>query len=247
MNANAPPVKTITHAPLKNVVGCLSTVNRLINRAPGLPGLGVMYSPSGYGKSWASIYAQNKTGAVRVEVGESWNRKTLLGAILLECGDPLPKGTAATLMAEVIRSLGDNPMRPLFIDEADKLVDKGMIELVREIHEHSQCPVLLIGEELLPKKLQAVERVHNRVLEWCMAQPCDLSDAQHLAKVYLPGVSIGDDLLEKARAVAQGRARRIVVTLSNMAEWARGSGAKTIPADWNGTLCNGEPPVRGRR
>ena len=246
MNANAPPVNTVTYAPLRNVTGCLALVDRLINRAPGLPGLGAIYSPSGYGKSWASIYAQNKRGAVRVEVGESWNRKTLLGAILLECGDPLPKGTAATLMAQVIRVLGDDPRRPLIIDEADKLVDKGMIELVREIHEHSQCPVLLIGEELLPKKLLAVERVHNRVLDWFPALPCDLDDCRHLARVYLPKVEIPAALLDKARQAGGGRARRVVVTLSAMAEWARTNGAKVIPDDWNGQLCTGEPPMRVR-
>ena len=37
-------------------------------------------------------------------------------------------------------------------------------EIVREISEASQVPVILVGEEQLPQKLARVERVHNRVL-----------------------------------------------------------------------------------
>ncbi len=244
---NAPLVKPQARtAPLKNVSACFALVQTLINRAPGLPGIGVFCSPSGYGKTWASIYVQNKTGGIRVEAGESWNRKTLLRGILLECGDNNPRGTAADLMHEVISRMGDDPDRPLLIDEADKLVDKGMIELVREIHEHAQIPVLLIGEEMLPKKLQTVERVHNRVLKWELAQPCDAQDARLLAGVYLPKVAIGDVLLERVRAAADGRARRIATSLHNMAQWAQNEGAKTIPDDWNGEIVTGMAPQRRR-
>ncbi len=67
----------------------------------------------------------------------------------------------------------------------DKLVDKGMIELVRDINKAAQVPVLLVGEELLPQKLEQYERVHNRVLEWVLAQPCDLADARAQANLLL--------------------------------------------------------------
>jgi hypothetical protein len=244
MSIETAPVKRPNFAPLKNVALFMALVNRLIQRPASLPGLAVMYSPSGYGKSYASIYAQNKTGAIRVEVGESWNRKTLVRGILLELGETNPKGTIADLAAQAIRLLGDDPSRPLIIDEADKLVDKGMIELVREIHEHSQAPVLLIGEEMLPSKLLASERVHNRVLEWLPAQPCDIEDCRKLANVFLRDVAIGDPLLDRVRSSGEGRARRVVVTLSSMAEWARNTGSREIPSDWSGEICTGRPPQR---
>ena len=244
MTVQTTSVNRTAFAPLRNVALCMTLVNRLIHRAPSLPGLGVMYSPSGYGKSYASIYAQNKTGAIRVEVGESWNRKTLVHALLLELGVSAPRGTIADLTAEAIRLIGDDPMRPVIIDEADKLVDKGMIEIVREIHEHSQAPVLLIGEELLPGKLQKVERVHNRVLEWLPAQPCDIDDCSKLASVFLHNIALADGLAARIVEAADGRARRIVVTLDAMAEWARNTGSKEIPLDWDGRLFTGRPPQR---
>lgn len=44
--------------------------------------------------------------------------------------------------------------RPLIIDEADFLVQKRMIEVVRDIYESSQATIILIGEEAMPVKLQ---------------------------------------------------------------------------------------------
>ena len=250
MTANISPVKSRSYAVLKNVAACVVLVTRLINRDEGLPGIGVMYGPSGYGKTRASLFARNRLRAVYVEAGESWNKKTLLQSILLEFGDPAPRGTVASLTRQAIIRLGEDITRPLIIDEADKLVDKGMIELVRELFEHSQAPILLIGEELLPKKLQQVERVHNRVLAWLPAQPLDLEDARELAKLRLErdGVSVEDGLLARMLEMGEGRARRLDVSLSTLREWVRTTGIKQVTlAGYTGDICTQQPPQRARR
>lgn len=234
------------HGPvaLKNVAAFNIMATRLIEREPHLPGIGVCHGPSGYGKSFASIYAQNKTGAVRVEVGDSWTRRTFLRAVLKELGrEPGLRTSTSDLASQVIQVLGDDPRRPLIVDEADKLVDKGMIEIVREVHEFSQAPVILIGEEKLPGKLLSFERVHNRVLDWLAAQPCDLEDAGLLAEAFAPKVEVADDLLKLIRDQSGGRARRIVVNLNRVAEFARNKRLDKIDAGlWKGELYTGEPP-----
>lgn len=230
-------------APLKNVSGFMELVLKIQHRIPSLPNIGVMYGHSGLGKSYASIFVQNKTRAIRVEVGDSWNRKTFVHAILLELNVPSPRGVTADLVRDAIGLLGDEPMRPLLIDEADKLVDKGLIETVREISEASQVPVLLIGEEQLPQKLARVERVHNRVLDWYGAEPCDLEDCRLLANIFLHGVRIDDSFLETIRVKCEGRARRIVVTLTGVADWARNHGAREVDeASYKGGVFTGEAP-----
>ncbi|MEX2126932.1 MAG: AAA family ATPase [Xanthobacteraceae bacterium] len=231
---------------LKNVAGFMAMTQRLVDRGPLLPGIGVCQSVSGYGKTLASIFAQNKTGAARVEIGDTWTRKTTLKAILRELGvfDEKKRLTIADMAELAVIALGNDPSRPLIIDEADKLVDKGMIELVRELHEHSGAPVILIGEERLPAKLLNYERVHNRVLEWFPAQPCDLEDAKLLAHAFAPKIAITDDLLDAIRAASGGRARRIVVNISRVAELARNQGKHTIDLrSWgDAQFYTSEPP-----
>lgn len=232
-----------SHAALKNVVEMMKLVEKLRSRPPHLPNIGVMHGPSGYGKSWAAIYAANKTHAVRVEVCDSWTRKTLLKAILHELGTTLPRGTVADMAARAVELLGEEIGRPLLIDEADKLVDKGMVELVRELAEFSQVPVVLIGEEALPSKLARVERVHNRVLDWAPAQPCDLEDTRKLAALYAPRLTLTDGLLERVRSESDGRARRIVTNLHHIAEWARNHGRAGADEDYDGSIFTGQVPT----
>ena len=243
---NASP--TVPHGPvaIKNVASFMVMTQRLVDRAPHLPGFGVCHAPSGYGKTYASIYAQNKTRAIRVEVGDSWTRRTLLQAILREFSETVKNRTAISDLAErAIACLGEDPRRPLIIDEADKLVDKGMIELTRELQESSTAPVILIGEEKLPTKLLTVERMHNRVLDWFPAQPCDLDDVAALARAFVPKVKLQDDLLQQILTQSGGRARRIVVNLARAAELARNKNVGVIDvAAWGSTaFFTGEPPT----
>ena len=229
----------------RNVAGFLTLVKKLQERDPHTPNFGVMYGRSGEGKSYASIHAQNKTRAIRVEIGESWNRKTFVRAILLECGVGAPRGATADLVAEAIGILGDDARRPLIIDEADKLVDKGLIEIVREISEASQVPVLLIGEEQLPQKLRKWERVHGRMLDWVQAQPASIADAKHLVKLYCRGAEVADDLLTALHTASGGSVRRICVNLDRVREKAETAGISTIGiAEYGADFFTGNPPAR---
>jgi DNA transposition AAA+ family ATPase len=231
--------------PIKNVAAFMVMTQRLVDREPHLPGFGVCHGFSGFGKTYASIFAQNRTRAVRVEVGDSWTRRTFLRSILREFGESVKDRSSIADMSErAIACLGDDPRRPLIVDEADKLVDKGMIEIVRELQESSGAPVLLIGEEKLPAKLLTVERMHNRVLDWMPAQPCDIEDTRILAKAFSSKVKIADDLLEAIRQQSGGRARRIVVNLSRVNEQARNKSLSTVNLKDFGAenFFTGEPP-----
>ncbi len=232
-------------APLKNVASCLALVDTLVHRAPHLPNIGVFSGFSGYGKSMAAQYCWNRTGALFVEVFDFWTRKKFCQALLAELGVARPRGTIGDMMDEIIARLGDDPARPVIIDEADKLVDKGMIELVRDINKAAQVPVLLVGEELLPQKLEQHERVHNRVLEWVLAQPCDLADARALADFLYPRLGISDELLDLIREQTGGKARKIATTLNAAASFAltAGVGELTI-ANYRGRVFTGETPKR---
>lgn len=240
-----PTVRSQGPVPIKNVAGFMAMTMRIVERGPLQPGFGVCSGHSGYGKSMASIFAQNRTGAVRIEVGDTWTRRTVLTAILKELGLSFKvKASLADLAAQVIEALGEDPTRPLIIDEADKLVDKGFIELLRELQEFSGAAVIMIGEELLPTKLLQHERVHNRVLAWFQAQPCDLDDTRRLAAAFAPGIDIKDDLLDAIRLHSGGRARRIGNNLSDAIVVARNLNARTLDLKaWGGTPFNtGEPP-----
>ena len=220
---------------------------RLTGRTAGLPGLAALYGPAGYGKTTAALAVANETRAYFVQMRSAWTRKTLLEKILCEMSIK-PVGTIPALLDQACTQLAASG-RMLIIDEFDYCVrSDSMVELVRDLHEGGgAAPILLLGEELLPNKLEKWERFHSRVLSWIPAQPVSVADAAALAPIYCPGVHVGTDLLEHLVRIACGSVRRVSVNLAGIAETASIEGWDAIDrATWgNRPLYTGEAPRRG--
>lgn len=232
-------------APLKNVALANNLMQRLIERPRHLPGMGVFYGPSGWGKTVAGSYVANKYRAYYVQCRSTWPKKALLKAILHEMGVP-PARCVYEMVDQVIDQLSTS-RRPLMIDEMDHLVEKRDVELIRDIYEGSGAPILMIGEEQFPAKLRRWERFHNRILSWQQAMPADISDVRHLARLYAAKVQIEDAVLERMLRETRGVTRRICVNLNDMRDYAVAHGVDAITADlWaNRAFDGGEAPKRG--
>lgn len=247
MTTIAPTVNTV--APLANVSICMSALKRAQHRQGHLPGMITFYGPAGWGKTVASAYVANKFGAYYVQCMSSMTKKALLQTVLREM-EMEDSGTLTEMTYRIAEQLVVS-QRPLLIDEVDHLVDrkgdKKTVEIIRDIYEASSAAIILIGEEQLPDKLRRVsERFHSRMLDWVQAQPASLDDALHLQKLYLPDLSIDKELLKRVTEVAKGSARRIVVNMDRISEFARAEGLKKVTlSDWGDRpLFTGEAPRR---
>ena len=232
-------------APLRNVLLASRAVERAMHRERNLPGMVVLYGPSGWGKSMAAAYCANKFEGVYVEARSYMTKKTFVESILKEMGIRAGR-TIAEMMEQVAEQL-DLSQRPLIIDEMDHLVDRNMIEIVRDLHEMSRATILLIGEENFPMKLKRrSERFHNRVLVWQPAQAMSADDARQLCSFYCPGVDVGDDLLSAAQTHAKGVARVFCCNVDGIREVAAKEGLRKIDlAAWGKReFFNGDAPAR---
>lgn len=213
-------------AQIANLGLCDIALERALSRTASLPGLVCFYGPSGYGKSCSAAWVANARRAYYVQARSVWSKKHTLKAILAEMGIKTG-GTIAEMADQVAEELAASG-RPLIIDEMDHLVDRGAVELVRDIYEASGAAILLIGEEGLPTKLRKYERFHGRVLSWVPAQPVTLTDARHLVPVYSPQVGIAEDLLGHVVSIAHGSVRRVAVNLELLAETALTHGLQQL-------------------
>ena len=231
-------------APLRNVALANDALERAIDRPAHLPGMVAFYGWSGLGKTIACSYLANKYRAFYVECKSTWTKKAFLLAILKEMGI-VPEATIYQMVDQVAEQLVLSA-RPLIIDEMDHIVDKKIVELVRDIYEASNAPILMVGEEQFPAKLRRWERFHNRILVWQQAQPADMADARQLARLYVPEVEIADDLMDEVMRQSRYAARRIVVNLEQIRVFATKQGLTAISrSDW-GTreLYTGDAPAR---
>ncbi|TRD18369.1 AAA family ATPase [Palleronia caenipelagi] len=234
-----------TIATLRNVSRFLALVDRLQNRRPGAPGLGVFYGFPGLGKSMAASYCANATNAIHVQMKSVWAAKRLCEAIMEELGLQM---AARLTVADMVDRIAEAVLAEdvtILIDEADFLVKNKLIEVVRDIYESSDTPMILIGEELMPQKLRRWEKVHSRVLSFVAAEYADDQDFELLKELRCPDVEIDPELEVKCKAASNGSARRIVVNLDAIHELSRviGTGRVTL-ADWVGRdFYKGDTPL----
>ncbi|MGB0732456.1 MAG: AAA family ATPase [Pontibacterium sp.] len=223
---------------------CDVALTRAIDRSTSLPGMVCLYGPSGFGKSMAACYTANSHRAFYVQAKSVWTKAPMLKAILREMG-VTARSTISDMLDQVAEELVLSG-RPLILDEMDHIVERNLVELVRDIYEASQTPILLIGEELLPNKLKKYERFHGRVLAWIPAQPVSFDDAQKLVQLYAPNVEICDDLLNHIVEISGGSVRRVAVNLELIQERAIANGWDSVDRRTWGkeTLYTGEAPKR---
>jgi DNA transposition AAA+ family ATPase len=206
--------------------------------------MGVLYGPSGYGKTIAVSNAATRYRAVYVECRSYFTKKSLLLTILDEMAIR-PGNTIYEMVKQIAEQLVLS-QRPLIIDEMDHIVDRNLVEIVRDIYEVSNAAILMVGEEKFPSKLKRWERFHNRILDWQPAEPADLDDAKKLAKLYSPDVPIGEDLLARIVEVTRGVTRRVCVNVENVRQEAKKSGERAIDLKTWGSrgFYTGEAPLR---
>lgn len=230
---------------VKNVARLSDAGEALLRRAPGMPGMGLVHGETGYGKTTAVTWYINRCNAVYVRAMATWTPAAMLGAILRELGKEA-RGSCARMMEDIIESLALSA-RPLFLDEADYLVDsKRMTESLRDIHDMATVPVVLIGMKDIDKRLAHRKQLTGRVMQDVRFEPVDGEDAALLARE-LCEVRVKADLLDSLVKQVAGSARLIVVGLARIEEYARKKGLDSIGAtDWGRrAFFTGEAPASG--
>lgn len=233
-----------SYVPLTNVLLFAELIEKITHRHRDLPGMGVFCGFAGLGKTKAATFGAHRHRAYYLECGESWTKAKFCRALLTELGLPA-KGTVADMVDTAIIALMDT-RRPLIIDEFDHVVARKYVETIREIHDKSGAPIILIGEEQLPYKLQQWERFHSRVLDWVQAQPCDAKDARQLATIYAPQAVIADDMIDLLITRSKGNTRRVAVNLAKVEDTAVLEGWDEVTATVWGSrpLYTGDVPPR---
>jgi len=124
------------------------------------PSMAMVTGPAGRGKSEsAKKYAVN-SGAVYIPPMNKTSATMLLQEITLDLAKVMPGRVAGCL--DVIQAEMAKRRRLVIIDEAD-LIPMPLLEMLRNINERYSCPILLIGEDGLTRKLASRSRIWSRI------------------------------------------------------------------------------------
>jgi len=213
----------------KNVKRLFAALAELKDRCRAVAGLGVLLGNTGAGKSTALKAAIAMFDAIFIRVNATVSLPSLLSAICYELGFEAPRSPSQKL-EEIIARLREKPY-PLFIDEADYLTRDGrMLEVLRDIHDITGVPVMLIGMEAFERKLERHPQFARRVTQRVEFKPCDLADATQVAKE-LCEVEVAPDLIKKMHTRTKGSVGLIAVALDAFEALARDNNWKAVSAE----------------
>lgn len=217
-------------APVKNIRRLVEAGNALTTRSSGVPGIGLIWGASGYGKTTAAAWASNQLNAICVRANATWTRRSMLSKLMLELSAQ-PRGSAAQMFEFVVDALMAK-RRPLFIDEADYLVNERLLETVRDIHDVSETPVVLIGMADFRRRVMHRDQLKNRIAQWVEFKPADFEDTKTLA-AHCCEVTVADDLLHHVHTHTSGVVREIRVALERIDVFGRRQElSKVTLKDW---------------
>jgi len=229
-------------APVKNVIATQNAFDSLCTRSYGVPGIGLIHGPTGFGKTTSVAYLFNQVNGVLVRARANDTTSSLMGRVVSELGAQPPQRISR--MVDYIIEQMSMHERPLFIDEADYLMgDVKLLETIRDLYDATEVPVVLIGMDQIAKRISGRKQFFNRISEWVEFRPADLDDVMVMADSMLEaGIRVEPELLDQLRQSACGEMRRITIGLAQIEKLARVNEIAVVgPQHW------GDQPFHGLR
>lgn len=201
-------------------------MNNLQNLAEGVPGMGLVYSEPGLGKTQAIKWWAFKNDAILIRCNQMMSARWLLKEILDYMSEIKPYSISDSF-DEVIRNLILTP-RVLIVDEVDYLtMDKNKsIEILRDIHDKTNVPVVLVGMTNAHSRLKKFSHHYDRLSEIVKFERFSKSDIKTIVKE-LSEIELTDCAIKYIYSNLN-RFRQIVKVINKAETIAKANGLSSI-------------------
>jgi DNA transposition AAA+ family ATPase len=200
----------------------------LQNRQDRVPGFGLVYSEPGLGKTESAIwFTASHPDAVYIRAKAVMSPRWLLEELAGELGEQ-PAWRTADLFRQCCANLTET-RRIVLVDEVDFLVrDPRMIETLRDLHDSTHTPIVLMGMNGVEKKLARYKHIYDRFAEIVHFHELDRSDMKLISE-QLCDVKLTPDAVDYLYSQAK-RFRQAVRMLYKAEHIARNNSLKEINA-----------------
>jgi DNA transposition AAA+ family ATPase len=223
----------------KNVKRLHAGLDTVLRRQVGVEQMMLVKGIPGTGKSEALLHWKLQHGSEErqvpyVRADKLSTARSILDDIVTELGE-LPAFKARDVMSQITARLSEAP-RPIIVDEVDYLIQRGQIEILRDVHDKARVPVILVGMDNVDKKLMRFPPLYDRITSIVPFQPLDRDDIREMADAVCD-VAVDDSAVGYIHERSDGKLRRITILLYKAERIARANDLKSICA---AHLANGK-------
>ena len=177
----------------KNVKQFVSLMDELQKVPPNIPKMALVYGEHGLGKSQTIQWWADKNDSVYVRATQGMTSRWLLSEIAEELGEEAFYHSQETF-ALIENNLKQNN-KVIIVDEVDYLIDKSIIETLRDLHDKTGCPVVLVGMGAADKKLARYPHLMDRIYKKLKFEKFNSDDIKEIL-TELTDLKFKDDAIE---------------------------------------------------
>ena len=130
-----------------------------------------------------------------------------------------PEFRSDALFDQAVEQLLENP-RPMLIDEVDYLVRGGMVEILRDLNDITNAPIVLMGMEHADKKLKRFRHLYDRISAVVKFDLFSKEEISNLAN-QICDVSLSGSAISHIHKQSQGKLRLTTTWLARAEKIAR--------------------------
>lgn len=209
-----------------NVANMLKGIDALKNRSAQTPGLGLIYGRAGLGKSEAVSWYDGDNPTIFVRALRNWTACWMMQDIVSEMGIA-PENSTRKVFEQLVKALS-NCKTPIIVDEGDYLINgTRMPDTLRDVHDITKTPIIIIGEEQITAKLINHRRFWSRISQIIEFQPQTAPEITLTVKNWT-GLQIEPAAAEALCRETEGNFRLISVALEHLEKAALASKSPAI-------------------
>ena len=209
----------------KNVKGFMNLIYSLKNKPENISKIGLIYGEAGLGKTKTALYLAIQHDAIYIRATNSMTPKWLLEELAGEL-DEIPRFYTADIFRQCVNALKSKPQM-IIVDEIDYLLaDFRAIESLRDLHDETGVPIVLVGMKLAKHKLKKHTHLFDRISEIYRFDEFDFQDVKQIV-TELSEVEIQDSAIRIIHQKAT-RFRQIVQIIDKLEKAASANALTSI-------------------
>lgn len=147
-----------------NVKNFIGLIENLLNKPKNIPKMGLIYGEPGLGKSQTALWLACKYNAIYLRATNLMTGRWLLEEIAKEMNE-IPRYLTSDNFNLIVQKLKQKTQL-IIVDEIDYLMNNlKTIEILRDIHDETNCPIIFVGMGLAHKKLERYKHLFDRFFE----------------------------------------------------------------------------------
>ena len=153
----------------QNVKNFIGLVENLLNKPKNIPKMGLIYGEPGLGKSQTALWLACKYDAIYLRATNLMTGRWLLEEIAKEM-DEIPRYLTSDNFNLIVQNLKQKPQL-IIVDE---------IDILRDIHDETNCPIIFVCMGLAHKKLERYKHLFDRFSEIVKFETFSINDLKQI-------------------------------------------------------------------